>query len=127
MNTTTLPQTETQAPASNGRAKTVTPLANIVETTDGYLLEAEMPGVPKDGVEITVENGELTVHGRRTAETAPGQELYRESRGWDYQRVFELDPSIDVARVSAKMEQGVLRLHLPKSEALKRRTVAVTD
>ncbi|HEY2341431.1 MAG TPA: Hsp20/alpha crystallin family protein, partial [Chthoniobacteraceae bacterium] len=56
-----------------------------------------------------------------------GQLLYRESRTWDYRRAFELDPSIDASKISAKMEQGVLRLHLPKAESVKPRKIAVTD
>jgi HSP20 family protein len=55
-----------------------------------------------------------------------GKEVYRESRELDYRRVFELDPSIDSARITAKMEQGVLRLHLPKAESVKPRKISVS-
>jgi HSP20 family protein len=126
--TATLNKPATQTPAGNG-AHQVTyaaPLANIRETADGYLLEAEMPGVAKDGLEVTVENGELLIVGRRTAETGPGRSVYRESRGFDYRRVFELDPSIDAGKITAKIEQGVLRLHLPKAESVKPRKIAVS-
>lgn len=127
MTTSTLPKTKIPA-ASNGSPRVchLTPLANILETEDGYVLEAEMPGVNKDGLEITVENGELVLAGHRQAQPGPGTELHRESRGWDYRRTFELDPSIDPARISAKIEQGVLTLHLPKSESVKPRKIAVT-
>ena len=109
------------------RVHYVSPLANILETTDGYLLEAEMPGVARDGLDVTVENGELTIVGHRSNYQSKGQTVYRESRGVDYRRVFEIDPSIDSARISAKMEQGVLKLSLPKAEAVKPRKVTVTD
>jgi len=56
-----------------------------------------------------------------------GQQVYRESRGWDYRRVFELDPSIDASKVSARIEQGVLKLQLPKAESVKPRKIEVTD
>jgi HSP20 family protein len=111
----------------NGRPSYVTPLANIVESQDGYLLEAEMPGVSKEGLEITVENGELMIIGRRSTETPAGQQLYRESRSLDYRRVFELDPTIDVSKINARMDQGVLKLHLPKAESVKPRKIEVTD
>jgi HSP20 family protein len=131
MNTSTLSKTENQTVANRGngsnRVSHLTPLANILETQDGYILEAEMPGVNKEGLEITVENGELVLFGRRHADEVKGTELYRESRGWDYRRVFELDPSIDTARITAKMEQGVLTLHLPKAESVKPRKITVTD
>lgn len=124
-----LSKTPETKPATNGeaRASTLTPLANILESADGYLVEAEMPGVTKDGLEITVENGELAIVGHRPAVTPAGTALYRESRGLDYRRVFELDPSIDTSKITAKIEQGVLKLHLPKAEAVKPRRIAVTD
>jgi len=120
---------EQKATTTNGasRVSYLTPLANILETKDGYVLEAEMPGVNKEGLEITVENGQLTIVGRRAGYAAQGQPLYRESRNQDYRRVFEIDSSIDTAKVVAKMEQGVLTLHLPKAESVKPRKIAVTD
>lgn len=126
MNQTLTKNETTQQQTGNGRHSWLTPLANILETGDGYTLEAEMPGVTKEGLEVTVENGELTVVGRRQAEVTKGQALYRESRGWDYRRTFELDPSIDAGRISAKMDQGILRLHLPKAESVKPRRIEVS-
>lgn len=124
---TQLLKPETKAPAAPERVTYVTPLANILETKDGYVLEAEMPGVTKDGLEVTVENGQLTLFGRRTVYTSSGTTLYRESRDHDFRRVFEIDPEIDSSRITAKIEQGILTLHLPKAEAVKPRRIAVTD
>jgi HSP20 family protein len=127
MNTTfNKPTSQTEA-VQNGanRVNYLTPLANILETKEGYVLEAEMPGVNKDGLEITVENGELTIVGRRVAGENRGRELYRESRTVDFRRAFELDPSIDTAKITAKIDQGILTLHLPKAEAVKPRKIAV--
>ena len=116
---------------SNGqspeRVSFLTPLANILETKDEYLLEAEMPGVNKDGLEVTVENGELTIVGHRAARDKRGREVYRESRPLDYRRTFEIDSSIDTGKVSAKLDQGVLTLRLPKAEAVKPRKIIVND
>ena len=105
----------------------VTPEVNIYETKDGYTLEAEMPGVSKDGLEITLEGLEITLTGRRSAEVISGEGLFRERHGADYRRVFELDPAIDTARISARMNQGVLFLTLPKSEQVKPRKITVND
>jgi len=107
------------------RVSTLTPVANILETSDGYILEAEMPGVNKEGLDITVENGELIIVGRRAGKDAPGAAVYRESRQWDYRRVFDLDPAIDTARISAKIDQGILTLTLPKAEEVKPRRITV--
>ncbi|PYJ05766.1 MAG: heat-shock protein Hsp20 [Verrucomicrobia bacterium] len=103
----------------------VSPEVNIFETKDGYVLEAEMPGVSKEGLEITLEGNEITIVGHRHAEPVSGNALLRERRELDYRRVFELDPAIDTAKVSAKIEQGLLTLTLPKSERVKPRKIAV--
>ena len=103
----------------------VSPEVNIFETKDGYVLEAEMPGVSKDGIEITLEGNEITIVGHRHAEPVSGELLLRERRELDYRRVFELDPAIDTGKVSAKIEQGLLTLTLPKSERVKPRKIAV--
>lgn len=117
----------TPAPPQNGRVNYLTPLANILESDDGYILEAEMPGVSRDGLDVTIENGELVILGHRASPEVKGEPLYGESRGWDYRRVFELDPSIDAGKIAAKMDQGVLRLHLPKSESVKPRKITVGE
>ena|ERR1044071_3589388 len=103
----------------------VSPEVNICETKDGYVLEGEMPGVNKDGLEITLEGNEITIVGHRHVEPLTGEALFRESRDTDYRRVFELDPAIDVGKISAHMEQGVLTLTLPKSERVKPRKIQV--
>jgi len=103
----------------------VLPEVNIFETKDGYLVEAEMPGVIKDGLEITLEGNEITIVGHRHAEEVAGTPLFRERNLADYRRVFELDPAIDAKRIAAKMDQGVLMLTLPKSEKVKPRRISV--
>jgi len=94
-------------------------------TKDGYVLEAEMPGVSKEGLEITLEGSEITILGHRQNEVVAGSPLFRERTLADYRRVFELDPAIDTARIAAKMDQGVLVLTLPKSERVKPRKITV--
>lgn len=118
------PRTENHNPAPD-TTRYVAPEVNIYEAGEGYVLEAEMPGVNKNGLEITLEGNELTIIGRRNNEPEPGQPLFRESSPADYRRAFELDPAIDTGRVSARMEQGVLTLTLPKSERVKPRKIAV--
>ena len=105
----------------------VSPRVNITETKDGYLLEAEMPGVNKGGLEISLEGNELTLIGRRQENVEGFESLYRESSNRDFHRVFALDPTIDTTKIDAKMENGVLRLHLPKAEQVKPRKIQVTD
>ncbi len=130
------PQTQpTQTPT--GQLKTPTrryarPAASITETADGFVVQVEMPGVNRQGLEITFENGELTLVGHRAPASA-GQEgtptpepLYRESRQSDFRRVFEVDSTIDAARIGANLEQGLLTLSLPKAEAAKPRRIEIS-
>ena len=105
----------------------VSPIVNIHETKDGYVLEAEMPGVNKDGLEITLDNNELTIIGRRNPETVTAEPLFRERSRAHFRRVFELDPAIDSGRINARVNQGVLMLTLPKSEQVKPRKITVGD
>jgi HSP20 family protein len=103
----------------------ISPQVNIFETKEGYLLEADLPGVTKDGLEVTLEGTTLTLVGRRSEEKFSADLLYRESKGVDYRRVFELDPSIDTAKINARVEDGVLYLELPKAEAVKPRKIQI--
>jgi len=103
----------------------VLPPVNIFETKDGYVLEAEMPGVSKEGLEITLEGNEITIVGHRHDAALSGSALFEECSLADYRRVFELDPAIDASKVAAKMDQGVLTLTLPKSEKVTPRRIAV--
>jgi HSP20 family protein len=103
------------------------PEVNIFETKDEYVLEAEMPGVNKEGLEITLEGNVLTLVGHRSDEPVKSQAVYRESHLADYRRVFELDPVIDAAKINARVDQGILTLTLPKSERVKPRKIAVSE
>lgn len=122
MKTTLEKQTTNNHPV---REEYVAPNVNIFETKEGYVMQAEMPGVSKDDLEITLEGNEITITGRRSPETVSGERLFQERDSADYRRVFELDPAIDAAKISAKIEQGVLTLTLPKSEKVKPRKITV--
>jgi HSP20 family protein len=103
----------------------VTPLADVESTEEGYTIHAEMPGVDKSGLEITVDNGELTVVGHRHIPQPAGEAVYREIRQNDFRRVYELDPAIDTSGIAARIDQGVLTLTLPKAQTVKPRRITV--
>ena len=103
----------------------ITPPASVTEIGDGYMLEIEMPGVQKDGLEISVENNELAIIGRRLLPTVEGTLIHRESRPENFRRRFELDPSIDADKISARIDQGLVTLALPKAEHVKPRKITV--
>jgi HSP20 family protein len=102
----------------------VAPRVDIFENKDEVLLVADMPGVSKEGLNIHLDHEQLTVEGRVLAETA-GRLLAREWRPFDFRRSFLVPKGIDAEKVSAELKQGVLYLHLPKSEAVKPRRVPV--
>jgi HSP20 family protein len=101
------------------------PVADIGSSGDAYVLQVEMPGVDKSGLELTVENGELLIVGHRRQIDSIGEPVYREMRTNDYRRVYELDPSIDTGKINARIDQGLLTVTLPKAETVKPRKIAV--
>lgn len=126
----TITQNETQTPAAREEQNGATrgylyPQVNITENKDGYTLEAEMPGVNKESLEVLLEGNELTIVGHRKFDVPNAELLYRESATRDFRRSFVLDPAIDSAKINARMENGVLTLTLPKAEKVKPRKVVV--
>jgi HSP20 family protein len=104
----------------------VTPVASVIEDGESYTLRVEMPGVNKQGLEISMEGNELTIVGRRSLPAIEGTLIHRESRRENYRRTFEIDPSIDANKIAAKIDQGVLTVNLPKAEQVKPRKITVT-
>jgi len=102
----------------------VVPRVDIFENEDEILLYADMPGVVKDEVRINVDNGRLELSGIRSGE-ACGAAKWEEFCDVDFQRVFSVPQTIDVNKVHAELKDGVLQLHLPKSEAAKPRQIEV--
>lgn len=123
----TLTPVEKNREVAKVEANCVAPNVDVFETKDEYLLEADMPGVNKAGLEVLLEGNELTLTGRRQPASGEGIYLHRETARHDFRRTFVLDPVIDAARISAQIDQGVLRVRLPKAEMVKPRRVAVTD
>jgi HSP20 family molecular chaperone IbpA len=100
------------------------PPADIYETKDSIVVMAEMPGVPTDGVDITLERRVLTIRGRcATNEHSGYQRVYSEYTDGDYERVFTLSDNIDRDRIEATLRDGVLHLTLPKAEAARARKI----
>ena len=104
----------------------IAPPASVIEAGNGYTLELEMPGVTKDGLDIAVENNELTIIGRRSLPRMEGTLIHHESRPENFRRTLDLDPSIDGNKISAKIEQGLVTLPLPKAEHVKPRKITVS-
>lgn len=103
----------------------VTPPVDIYETADGLVVKADLPGVAKEGLDVRVENGLLTIRGE-AAHVAPGDPLYREYELLNFYRQFELNERVDQNKISAELKHGVLTLHLPKAEEAKPKKIEVS-
>lgn len=100
------------------------PEVDIFENESEILLHADMPGVIKDNIAINIDNGKMTLSGTRRLQ-ATGAATWREFTDVEYRRNFAVPQSIDVNKVHAELKDGVLRLHLPKSEAAKPRQIEI--
>jgi HSP20 family protein len=102
------------------------PEVDIEELSDSLKLWADMPGVKQSDVEVTLNNGILTIVGTVSTEgyqkLAP---LYTEYNVGNYFRQFELNEDIDAQRINASMKDGVLELTLPKSERARPRRIEI--
>jgi len=105
--------------------QTFVPQIDIWEDDDELVLSADLPGVTADNVDIQFENRELTIRGKVCPRYDNVKLLYSEYGIGDFYRTFKIGEAIDIAEISAEMSDGVLMLHLPKSEKLKPRRIAV--
>ncbi|MDD2706587.1 MAG: Hsp20/alpha crystallin family protein [Verrucomicrobiae bacterium] len=118
---------ENQSPMTANTADTVfvAPPVNICETNDAILVEAEMPGVDKNGLEVSIDGDELVIHGKRDIKPESGEPVWREIPLHHYRRVFSLGDHINRASIHASFENGILTLKLGKAEDVKPRKIEV--
>jgi HSP20 family molecular chaperone IbpA len=104
----------------------VKPLHEVKESDEAWSLQVYLPGVAKEGLEFTAEEGLITIRGRRDWKAPAGwTALYRESAEAPYELLLRHDNTIDVEKIHAELLDGVLRVSLPKAEAVKPRKIAV--
>jgi HSP20 family protein len=102
------------------------PNVDIVETANELTLHADVPGVSRDGIDISFENGMLTIHGKVDEREREGVNVLLSEYGvGDFHRHFQVSESIDASKITAEYAKGVLTLHLPKVEAAKPRKITV--
>jgi len=118
---------EQQAPvpaATRDRERYLVPPVDIYETDKGLTVVADLPGVGKDGLELCVKKGMLTIQGT-PAHLLTKDPAHAEFRLMKFFREFELGDTIDVDHITADLKQGVLTILLPKLEEAKPRTIPV--
>src|SRR5271166_2627391 len=101
---------------------------NVSEDDEGYLIEVELPGINKEDVAVTAENGVLTISGERKREkrNKPGESLRVEHRYGQFVRQFTLPEDAEFERITAKLKDGVLKVLLPKYEKVPAKQVEAT-
>ena len=107
--------------------KNFVPALDLSETTEGYLVEAALPGVKPEDVEITVENNVLTIKGEARQEVDEQKRNFHriERRFGTFQRTIGLPTTVKADAIQASLTNGVLRLEIPKAEEVKPRKISV--
>ena len=103
------------------------PLVDIAEDNKEYLIKVELPEIQKDDVKVTVENGTLTISGERKSEKEQnGRRFHRVERFYGrFERSFSIPDDAEAENVNAEFKDGVLRVHLAKSEKARPRQIEV--
>jgi len=115
-----------EATEATHAGRVVAPAVDIFENARSLTLLADMPGVAPDNLEIDLNEGVLTVTGRVSPpQSAHEEPVLREYGLATFQRKFTLSQSVDQAKIEARLEDGVLRLELPKLEKAQPRKIQV--
>ncbi|HET6315317.1 MAG TPA: Hsp20/alpha crystallin family protein [Burkholderiaceae bacterium] len=120
-------QTQAQRqPASTDDTRALLPRVDVLEDDTGLTLLADLPGVPRDKLELKVEGDTLQIEGAISPQTPEGLEpVYAELRLARYRRSFTLSRELDAAHIDAKLANGVLTLRIPKHAHAQPRRIAV--
>ena len=121
-------EAQTDAPMERTRSRRVfIPRTDIYERPDALVVVADMPGVDQNSVDVNVEKRVLTIAGRVESASSDQRRLsYAEYQTGDYERSFALSDEVDVSKIKATVNCGVLRIVLPKAEEAQPRHIAVT-
>lgn len=101
------------------------PDVDILELADELVVRADVPGARSDNIDISFEDGALTIYAKVVERPPSGPVLLREFGIGDYRRTFRVSEQIDASRISAQYGDGVLTLHLPKAEKARPRKIRV--
>jgi HSP20 family protein len=103
------------------------PLIDVIETRNEYILRADLPGVSKSDLSVTLENGQLVIKGQRPTDALAEdtQYLVNERAYGAFTRAFILPDHAEASRIEAEFKQGVLSVKVPKAEKAKARVIAI--
>jgi len=103
-----------------------TPLVDIVENDDGFVFQADLPGVKREDLDISYDNGTLTILGKVNSRQKPDQQyVWREFGVGHFYRSFSLNTEVDVDSITAELNNGVLTLRVPKATGARTRKIQI--
>ncbi len=105
------------------------PAVDVHEDADAYVVHVEVPGVPRENLDIAMHDGALLIRGRKESASQSGEARFRrvERSYGTFARALQLPRNVDPERISASLNDGVLEVRLPKHEELKPRRIAIGD
>jgi HSP20 family protein len=114
-------------PANGRGGQSYVPALDLSETEDAYLVEAAVPGLKPEDLDITFENNVLTIKGETRQESEDKQRSFHriERRYGSFQRTIALPTTVKTDAIQASLENGILRLEIPKAEEVKPRKISV--
>lgn len=101
------------------------PAVDLCETATAFIITAELPGLSRDQIRISVHDGRLTLHGRRDARVACEHYHQMERGHGEFSRTFALPPQVDTSAIAADLNAGILTITVPKSADAAARRVDV--
>ena len=115
------------APSAGRQSQGFVPALDLSETADGYTVELAVPGMNADDLQIHIENNVLTIKGEIRKQNEEKQRNYHrvERRFGSFQRTVALPTTVKADAISASLNNGMLRLDIPKAEEVKPRRIAV--
>jgi HSP20 family molecular chaperone IbpA len=125
-NNQSLTQTQPQSMARVEQRSFMKPPCDVYENVDEFLLVADLPGVAKEDLRIQVERDEMFIEAHRQHPQVQGKQLSTEYTVRDYHRHFALPAGVETEKVKAELRDGLLWVHLPKSEAIKPRQIPIS-
>jgi HSP20 family protein len=122
--------TKIKKDAYNNEEYVLVPPVDIYETENEFVIKAEMPGVKKDGINVTLDNNELEISGKVNGNlpgNLPDEKnlKYSEFKLYNYHRKFNVGDTIDRNTLTAALDNGILTLTLPKKEEVKPKKIEV--
>jgi len=113
--------------ATTEKTRYLVPACSITEADGTVVLRVELPGIPKENIEVQVEQEGLTIVGKSDAHDENGTYLIRERRTGDFRKVFTLDETVDREKIDAVYTNGVMTLTMQLKEAVKPRRIQISS